>query len=93
MADLISVIVPVYNTAQVLPRCLDSIMAQSYRNIEILAVDDGSVDNTAEVVKSFANIEGVKTTQANTINVYDVLNCNTIVFAKGAVEKIEEVYA
>ena len=50
-------------------------------------------DNTAEVVKSFANIEGVKTTQANTINVYDVLNCNTIVFAKGAVEKIEEVYA
>ena len=50
-------------------------------------------DNTAEVVKSFANIEGVKTTQANTINVYDVLNCNTIVFAKGAVEKVEEVYA
>ncbi len=50
-------------------------------------------DNTKEVIKSFANIEGVKTTQANTINVYDVLNCNTIVFAKGAVEKIEEVYA
>jgi len=50
-------------------------------------------DNTAEVVKSFANIEGVKTTQVNTINVYDVLNCDTVVFAQGAVEKIEEVYA
>ena len=50
-------------------------------------------DNTAEVVKSFANIEGVTTTQANTLNVYDVLNCDTIVFAQGAVTKIEEVYA
>ncbi len=50
-------------------------------------------DNTKEVVKSFANIEGVKTTQTNTINVYDILNCKTIIFAKDAVTKIEEVYA
>ncbi len=45
------------------------------------------------VIKSFANIEGVKTTQWNTINVYDILNCNTLVVAQGAVAKIEEVYA
>ena len=45
------------------------------------------------VIKSCANIEGVKTTQWNTINVYDVLNCDTLVVAKNAVEKIEEVYA
>ena len=45
------------------------------------------------VIKSFANIEGVKTTQWNTINVYDILNCNTLVVAKDAVAKIEEVYA
>ena len=50
-------------------------------------------DNTPEVVKSFANIEGVVTTQANTINVYDILNCNTIVFAQDALTKIQEVYA
>lgn len=49
-------------------------------------------DNTPEIVKSFANIEGVKTTQTNTINVYDILNCKTIVFAEGAVKKLEEVY-
>lgn len=54
MADLISVIVPVYNTAQVLPRCLDSILAQSYRNIEILAVDDGSVDGSGDVLVAYA---------------------------------------
>ena len=45
------------------------------------------------VIKSCQNIEGVKTTQWNTINVYDVLNCNTFVVAKDAVAKIEEVYA
>ena len=45
------------------------------------------------VIKSCANIEGVKTTQWNTLNVYDILNCNTFVVAKDAVAKIEEVYA
>ena len=45
------------------------------------------------VIRSCANIEGVKTTQWNTINVYDILNCDTLVVAKDAVAKIEEVYA
>ncbi|MBQ7353662.1 MAG: 50S ribosomal protein L4 [Clostridia bacterium] len=45
------------------------------------------------VVKSLSNIAGVKVVYANTLNVYDILNCNTIVFAQGAVQKIEEVYA
>ncbi len=45
------------------------------------------------VVKSLANIEGVKSTQWNTINVYDILNCDTLIVAKDAVAKIEEVYA
>ena len=45
------------------------------------------------VIKSSANIEGVKTTQWNTINVYDILNCDSFVVAKDAVTKIEEVYA
>ncbi len=50
-----------------------------------------SVDK--KVIKSAANIEGVKTTQSNTLNVYDILNCNKFVVVKGAVEKLEEVYA
>ena len=45
------------------------------------------------VIKSCANIEGVKTTQWNTINVYDILNCDSFVIAKDAVTKIEGVYA
>jgi len=50
-------------------------------------------ENNAFVIKSAANIEGVKTTQWNTINVYDILNCDMLVIAQDAVTKIEEVYA
>lgn len=45
------------------------------------------------VIKSCANIPGVRTTVYNALNVYDVLNCDTFIVAKAAVEKIEEVYA
>ncbi len=50
-------------------------------------------NNDKMTIGSFANIAGVKTAQYNTINVYDILNCDTFVVAKAAVEKIEEVYA
>ena len=47
----------------------------------------------AVVIKSFANIPGVVTTQYNTINVYDILNADKLIIAKDAVAKLEEVYA
>ncbi len=47
----------------------------------------------AKVIASFANIPGVKTTLTNTLSVYDILNCDTLVAAQDAVKKIEEVYA
>ena len=46
-----------------------------------------------KLIKSAANIPGVKTTLVNTINVYDILNYDKFIVAKGALEKIEEVYA
>ncbi len=46
-----------------------------------------------KVIKSAANIPGVKTTQYNTLNVYDILNYNKFIVVKDAVAKIEEVYA
>lgn len=45
------------------------------------------------VIRSAANIPGVKTALVNTINVYDILNCDKFIVAKDAVAKIEEVYA
>lgn len=46
-----------------------------------------------KVIKSAANIPGAKTTQVNTLNVYDILNAEKLVIVKDAVSKIEEVYA
>ena len=47
----------------------------------------------AKLIKSAANIPGVKTALVNTINVYDILNCDKFIVAKSALVKIEEVYA
>ncbi len=47
---LISVIVPIYNIMDCLPRCVQSICGQTYRNLEILLVDDGSDDGTERLV-------------------------------------------
>ncbi len=44
------------------------------------------------VIKSLANLEGVKSVPATSLNVYDILNCDTLIMAKAAVKKIEEVY-
>ncbi len=49
-------------------------------------------DNEKHAVASLRNIEGVKVTQWNTLNVYDLLNCNSLVMAQDAVNKIQEVY-
>lgn len=48
-SPLITVIVPVYNILEYLPRCVHSITAQTYQNLEILLVDDGSTDGTGEL--------------------------------------------
>ena len=50
----ISVIVPVYNTVEYLPRCVDSIRRQTYRNLEIILVDDGSTDTSGAMAEKFA---------------------------------------
>ena len=50
-------------------------------------------DNNTFAVKSIANIAGAKSAQVNTINTYDIINADTLVVVKAAVEKIEEVYA
>lgn len=51
---LISVIVPAYNAQDVLGRCLDSILAQTHKNLEVIVVNDGSTDGTKDVLENYA---------------------------------------
>ena len=51
---LISVIVPIYNVEKYLNRCIDSIIAQTYKNIEIILIDDGSPDNCGAICDEYA---------------------------------------
>ena len=52
--NLVSVIVPVYNSANYLHRCIDSILKQSYRDIEVILIDDGSTDRSGEICDGYA---------------------------------------
>ena len=49
--SLISIIVPVYNIEEYLPRCIESILQQTYTELELLLVDDGSTDRSGVICK------------------------------------------
>ncbi len=53
-AIAISVIIPIYNAGKFLPRCLDSVVKQSFKNIEIICINDGSTDNSAAILSKFS---------------------------------------
>lgn len=57
MKPLISVIVPVYNVGDFVGKCLDSIVRQNYKNLDIVVVDDGSTDESGEICDKFAKKE------------------------------------
>ena len=53
----VSIIIPVYNTEKFLERCLNSVLNQTLRDIEIIVVNDGSKDNSLEIIKRFIQID------------------------------------
>ena len=65
--ELISIIVPVYNVEKYLKRCISSIIEQTYKNIEIILVDDGSTDKSLEICKKYSKTD-------KRINVYHKKN-------------------
>lgn len=55
--SLISVIVPVYNVEKYLERCIDSLLSQTYKNLEIILVDDGSTDNSGQICDKYGECD------------------------------------
>lgn len=55
--NLVSVIIPTYNRAQLVVEAIKSVEMQSYPAVQIIVIDDGSVDNTAQIVAAFKNVE------------------------------------
>ena len=49
----ISVIVPIYNSEKYISRCIDSILNQEYKDFELLLINDGSTDNTINIINSY----------------------------------------
>lgn len=73
---LVSVIIPVYNANGFLPSAIESILSQIYRNFEVIAIDDGSVDNSYQILKSYAKRDSrlrVYKNQRN-LNISNTLN-------------------
>lgn len=58
MSDIISVIVPVYNVENYLRRCVDSILGQTYRDLEVILADDGSTDGSGKICDDYAQKDG-----------------------------------
>ncbi len=55
VSPLVSVIVPIYNVEKYLPKCLDSILSQTLKAIEVIGVDDGLTDCSGEILDNYAN--------------------------------------
>lgn len=55
MEELVSVIIPVYNRQETISRAIDSVLGQTYTNIEVIVVDDGSCDDTMEILRHYSD--------------------------------------
>ena len=71
MNPLISIIVPVYNTAEYVEECIQSILSQSYKNIELILVNDGSTDGSGEICKRYGNLPNVQYIEKENAGVVD----------------------
>lgn len=55
MNPLVTIIIPVYNVKLFLNKCIDSVINQTYKNLEIICINDGSIDNSLEILKSYTD--------------------------------------
>ncbi len=85
MTPLLSVIVPVYNTQKYLRECVDSILAQTYNNYELILVDDGSCDGSSEICDEYAGA-------FSNVTVIHKVNGGTVSARKAGIQKAQGEY-
>lgn len=78
---LVSIMIPVYNAESFIAECIDSILCQSYKNIELIIGDDFSTDNTVSVVESYLKIDDRIKFIKNNKNLGITRNCNNILLS------------
>jgi len=84
-SELLSVVIPVYNVAPYLQRCLDSVCCQSYENLEIICVNDGSTDDSGEILDRYTQLD-------KRIKVIHTINCGQTRARKRGVEEASGKY-
>ena len=82
---LVSILVPVYNVERYLSRCLDSLVAQTYKDIEIIIINDGSTDNSRDIALLYSK-------RFNNIYVYDYENAGISTTRNRALDKAHGDY-
>lgn len=85
MEDLISIIIPVYNCKPYLKECVDSVLNQSYGNIEIILINDGSTDGSEKICDEYANTRDI-------IHVYHQKNAGVSVARNVGLDKATGTY-
>ena len=106
--NLVSVIIPVYNGEKYIKNCLENVLSQTYKNLEIIVVDDGSIDRSAEIAAEYpvkivahernsglsaARNTGIDNAQGDYIHFMDVDDLLNTNFYKNMVEAIENTDA
>ena len=90
MVDLVSIIIPVYNSEKYIGKCLDSILSQTYQNFEIIVVNDGSKDNSLEVLRKYESVNQGRITVIDQANKGVAITRNKSILR--ANRKIHNVY-
>lgn len=57
MSDLVTIIIPVYNVEKYLPQCIESVINQTYKNLEIILINDGSSDSSGKICEKYAEVD------------------------------------
>ena len=71
--EKVSVVIPVYNVGEYLEECVDSIVKQTYSNLEIILIDDGSTDNSGQICEKLSQSIAKRTLDFSNVPVYNLI--------------------